>query len=1115
GGGGTGYTSSGTDGTYLIDTLTSGNYRVYAQAPGYERQFYNGAPDEASATLVATSSGGETPGIDFVLLEGGKISGTITNALGTPIAGAYVTAERDGGSGYGGAFTGFDGTYLIDSLSAGQYRVGASASGYLTTYYDGELLPWFATLVGVSTGAETSGINIALQEGGRISGTVTDLLGTPIAGAGVYAERVTGYAAAYVVSAADGTYLADQLPPGDYKVSASAAGHLAQYYDGADDWNAATLVAVSSGSETTGIDFALPEGAKISGTVADALGTPIAGAFVVAERAGSLGGSGYAWSGADGMYLIDTLGSGNYRVRASASGYPTQYYDGVYDSGAATLVSASLGVETAGIDFALLEGGKISGAITNALGTPIPGAYVSASQDGGPGYGGAYTAADGTYLINALIDGNYRVHASASGYPSQFYDGASEWSLATLVSVSSGVETTGIDFAMVEGAKISGTVRDALGTPIAGAYISVERDGGYGYGSTYAGADGAYLIDTLPAGNYRVYALATDYPGQYYDGTYDWSAATLVSASPGIETAGIDFALSIGGRISGTVTDVLGTPIAGAWVSASLDVCCSGNSAITAPDGTYTIRGLRPGDYRVSSFTYGYVEQYYSGTRDWSAATLVATSSGSETTGIDFTLEESGNLSGIVTDVFGAPIGDAWVYATDVGGAGGGSIYTASDGTYLLPNLPPGTYRVEAQKAGFAWQFYDGTSDASAATPVNVTSGAETSGIDFALVVGARISGKVTNSLGTPISGAWVAAAQDGGFGGGSYATGSDGVYTIDTLVTGNYQVSAWAYGYGTQYWDHVEDAGSATLVPATSGVTTPNIDFSLQPPDPDHSWTPKDILAFPFTDSRNTAAASLEPGEQQPCGDVGATIWYRLVVPYSPPGTTTVTVDTAGSDFDTAVAVYTPDYSLPSPPGGLALIGCNATGLRSWQTFAADPGSVYYVQVGGQSGATGNLVVNAGADTDGDGLRDDAETNTGVYVAPTDAGSNPALVDTDGDACGDGQEVLRYFLNPVNQWDFFSVPVPALFVAPNPALVHKDKIVSAADAQAVFAYFSKGAMIGNPFYEQDLDGDGAKDGLQYDRSFDGPGRTGPPDGIISAVDAQLAFAQFSAARKC
>ena len=66
-----------------------------------------------------------------------------------------------------------------------------------------------------------------------------------------------------------------------------------------------------------------------------------------------------------------------------------------------------------------------------------------------------------------------------------------------------------------------------------------------------------------------------------------------------------------------------------------------------------------------------------------------------------------------------------------------------------------------------------------------------------------------------------------------------------------------------------------------------------------------------------------------------------------------------------------------------------------------------------------------------------------------------------------------------------------------------------------MFGYFKKTAKIGSLEYEEDLNGNGIKDGVEYDRSFAGPGASGPPDGIIGASDAQLAFAQFKRAYRC
>lgn len=52
-------------------------------------------------------------------------------------------------------------------------------------------------------------------------------------------------------------------------------------------------------------------------------------------------------------------------------------------------------------------------------------------------------------------------------------------------------------------------------------------------------------------------------------------------------------------------------------------------------------------------------------------------------------------------------------------------------------------------------------------------------------------------------------------------------------------------------------------------------------------------------------------------------------------------------------------------------------------------------------------------ADTDGDGLSDAVETQTGVYVSSTDTGTHPLLADTDGDSLRDGEEVLTHGTSP------------------------------------------------------------------------------------------------------
>ncbi len=65
--------------------------------------------------------------------------------------------------------------------------------------------------------------------------------------------------------------------------------------------------------------------------------------------------------------------------------------------------------------------------------------------------------------------------------------------------------------------------------------------------------------------------------------------------------------------------------------------------------------------------------------------------------------------------------------------------------------------------------------------------------------------------------------------------------------------------------------------------------------------------------------------------------------------------------------------------------------------------------------------------DDDGDGLLDAVETNTGIYVSPTDTGTDPLLADTDGDGFDDAEE-LQAGTDPN---DASSFPPPALPALP------------------------------------------------------------------------------------
>ena len=125
---------------------------------------------------------------------------------------------------------------------------------------------------------------------------------------------------------------------------------------------------------------------------------------------------------------------------------------------------------------------------------------------------------------------------------------------------------------------------------------------------------------------------------------------------------------------------------------------------------------------------------------------------------------------------------------------------------------------------------------------------------------------------------------------------------------------------------------------------------------------------------------------------------------------------------------------SATTPPANLTLEG---TGSRfSYATMPAVNKELLESMIGK---TTNSLVDGVGfgqvaildsrMDTDGDGLPDSVETNTGVYASETDTGTDPNNADTDGDDVPDGLEVTEETdPNDPNDFNSFSTGLVAYY---------------------------------------------------------------------------------------
>jgi hypothetical protein len=260
----------------------------------------------------------------------GSISGTVTDAgthagLGEIEVCAYTVGsfeefEFEEEFEFSCALTESDGTYGIEELEPGEYEVEfwPGEQNYFTQYYSGKSSPFEADAVVVG-GADVPNVNAQLTLAGRITGTVTTALGgTPVGEVEVCASKAATELERCTETKSDGTYALSRLSAGGYKVEFwpgfLEANLVTQYYDHKSRWSEANTVSVSLGTTQPGIDAALEAGAEIQGTVFSASGTPLPEILVCAIEASSNELAGCTETEFTGLYAVDGLSSGPYKV---------------------------------------------------------------------------------------------------------------------------------------------------------------------------------------------------------------------------------------------------------------------------------------------------------------------------------------------------------------------------------------------------------------------------------------------------------------------------------------------------------------------------------------------------------------------------------------------------------------------------------------------------------------------------------------------------------------------------------------------------------------------------------------------------------------------------------
>jgi hypothetical protein len=208
---------------------------------------------------------------------------------------------------------------------------------------------------------------------------------------------------------------------------------------------------------------------------------PIAGIEACAQETATTSVPQCTSTDKEGKYEIAGLGEGQYDVSFSAPGesplnYLPQFYKGAATKAEAEPVTLVEGVLSPGIDAALLPGGAIAGTVSSAATkATLSQVRVCARDAVAQVERCAMNAADGTYAVNALPTGNYRVYfeplEKESKYAPQFYKDASSEAAAEAVAVTAGSSTTGID-AVLQGVPVALLKPAIVGRAIEGQTLS-------------------------------------------------------------------------------------------------------------------------------------------------------------------------------------------------------------------------------------------------------------------------------------------------------------------------------------------------------------------------------------------------------------------------------------------------------------------------------------------------------------------------------------------------------------------------------------------------------------------------------------------------------------------
>lgn len=476
------------------------------------------------------------------------------------------------------------------------------------------------------------------QKPGRVEGRVIHAkTGEPVRKANVTLNTPgpRGGSPRSITTNPDGSFAFEAVDPGSYQLSAERTGFLTQRYMAPGRTSGSSTVTVASGQIVTGLEIKLTPHGVLAGKVLDADGEPIQGVQLTVLRVTSLGGkrraspSGGATSNDLGEFRIYTLPAGRYYLMAWRSrrmgpdesrrgggqreDYVPTYFPGATDATGATLLELAPGQELNGLILQLrrMPVFSVRGRLVNlpaGIRASAMRVFLSPGdrdavlmQTGLPSAGPV--RADGSFQIAGVQPGNYTLTASRMDrHP------------ITVGKLLLTVGTSDIDeltFPLSEPATVVGSVRMENGEPVTGAssarvYLNGNGSMFGGYAETSLKPDGTFRMENVSRDTFQV--SVSGLPGDAWVRSVKMGNQEIAGGSLDLANSGSLVPLEI--VLSNKVGTVEGSaklqdkPAGGRQVTLVPDPFPIGQAnlirtASTSDDGSFLLRGIPPGEYRI------------------------------------------------------------------------------------------------------------------------------------------------------------------------------------------------------------------------------------------------------------------------------------------------------------------------------------------------------------------------------------------------------------------------------------------------------------------------------------------------------------------------------------